>query len=62
MSVPTSQQQSQEYLAKNKVREVLEEAVNDLITTNPTDAAGVLSRLIRRGAFPAVVDHLVGIL
>jgi enolase len=60
MAAANPVQQSQDHLTKNKVREVPGEAVNDLIATGPADAAGVLSRLIRRRAFPAVVDRLVG--
>jgi enolase len=56
----TPQQATTDYLAENKVREVIQEAVNELLLTCPPDVAGNLARLIRRRAFPAIVDRLVG--
>lgn len=56
----TPQQQTEEYLKIHKIREVLGEAVNELIDTKPEDAAGVLSQLMKKRAYPPTIDHLVG--
>ncbi|OHS96991.1 enolase family protein [Tritrichomonas foetus] len=55
----TPAQITQEYLANHKIVEVINEAVNDLLETTPEDAAGVLSRLLKRRAYPPTIDHLV---
>jgi enolase len=49
-----------QHLGDNRVREVIQEALNELLLTAPTDVAGNLARLIRKRAFPAVIDRLVG--
>lgn len=56
----TPMQETEEYIKDHKIREVLSEAVNDLLDTKPKDAAGVLSRLLRRRAYEPTIDHLVG--
>ena len=61
MSVELSPaQQTREYLNTHKVREVLNEAINELIEQKPKDPAGFLSRLIKKRAYPPSIDHLVG--
>ena len=56
----TAAQKTQEYLEKYKIREVIQEAVNELLETKPEDVPGVLSSLMKRRALPPVIDHLVG--
>jgi len=47
-------------IEKNKLSEVLSEAVNNLIESKTDDIPGALSRLLRARALPPIVDHLVG--
>ena len=61
MTVPlTPQQQTEQYIKDHKIREVLNEAINDLLDTKPEDVAGVLSRLLLKRAYQPTIDHLVG--
>lgn len=57
---PTPSQQTNDYLEKNKLRLVLQQAVNELLQTQPEDVAGVLCRLMKERARLPVIDHLVG--
>ena len=59
MSV-TPEQATRDYLEANKIREVIQAAVNDLLEQQPKDVAGVLSRLLKEFAFAPTIDHLVG--
>ena len=56
----TPEQQTNSYLEKNKLSDVLTEAVNKLIESKSDDVAGTLSRLLKARALPPIIDHLVG--
>ena len=53
-------QKTRQYLETNKVREVLQEALNELVQKQPEDYAGFLYRLMKERALAPSIDHLVG--
>jgi enolase len=52
-------QLTREYIVKNKVRVVIQDAINKLLETRSEDVAGVLSRIIKQRAHAPVIEKLV---
>lgn len=50
----------QEYLEKHQIHQALDQSVNELFETRPTDVCGVLSQIFIRRAHPPIIDHLFG--
>lgn len=49
-----------EYLEKHQVQQLIQECLNELVSTKPEDAFGTLSSLFKRKALPPVIERLVG--
>jgi len=56
----TPSAQTRSYLERNKVREVLQSALNEIIVKKPEDFAGHLYTLMKQRALPPSIHHLVG--
>lgn len=49
-----------EYIVNNGLKEVLDEAVNEILELRPEDVPGALSRIMKRRALPPTVQRVVG--